>query len=157
MSGYRSKSARRDASPTNLKNLLAGNTSLHALHRHAAEVSQLQNALWPFLPPSLRPHCKLANYRDSTLFLHADSPVWAAKARHASPQILHTARVRCKISARKLVVRVRWTPNPAASTKPVNALGKAASIHLEQAAEHCPDPDIAATLQRIARRRSTKS
>ncbi len=154
MSGYRSKSARQDASPTNLKNLLAGNTSLHALHRHAAEVFQLQNALWPYLPPSLRPHCKLANYRDSTLFMHADSPVWAAKARHASPQILHTARVRCKISVRKLVVRVRWTPQPATTIAVGKTLGKTASEHLEQAAEHCPDPDIAATLQRIARRKA---
>lgn len=153
MAAFRSKSARRrDASPTDLKNLLAGNSSLAALQQHAISVAKLKNALWPFLPPSLRPHCELANYRDYTLYLHANSPLWAAKARHASPQILHAARQRCKISVRKLVVRIR----PAAvenreDRRPKQVIGSV-SRHLKQAADWIDDPELAVIMRRIARR-----
>ncbi|MEM1089588.1 MAG: DUF721 domain-containing protein [Pseudomonadota bacterium] len=153
MAAFRSNGPRRrDAAPTRLKRLFSDSSPLAALQEHARGIAMLKNALWPYLPPSIRPHCDLANYRDSTLFIHADSPLWAAKVRHASPQILHAARQRCKTPARKLVVRVRWPHSKAGAQRSQKKLIGRVTEHLEQASEHVDDPELAAIMQRIARR-----
>ncbi len=112
----------------------------------------MKSALWPFLPPSLRTRCELANFRDSTLLFVADSPLWAARLRHASPQILHAARQRCKIPATKL--RVRVVPKPGAEDRTVcsRRLSDAAREHLRRAAETIADEELAKQLKDLAER-----
>ncbi len=111
----------------------------------------MKSALWPFLLPSLRSHCELANLRDSTLFFVADSSLWAARLRHTSPQILHAARERCKIDATRLKVRVE--PKPAApDQKPRRRLSARAREVLRQAAETMNDEELARALAALAER-----
>ncbi len=125
--------------------------SLKALREHIRIVAAMKSALWPFLPPSLRSHCELANFRDSTLWFVADSPVWAARLRHASPQILHAARHRCKIGGAKL--RVRAVPDSqVSSARTPKRLSKAAREHLSQAAATMDDEELARRLKELAER-----
>lgn len=142
----------RQNRPAQLSRFSAADSHLNALMERASALSSLEASLWPYLPPSIRAHCKLANFRDSTLYLTADSPLWAARVRHTSPQILHAARQRCKIPARALRVRVQWAPPrppPRATRKP---LSPAARDHLRQAATTQNDPEIAAIMRRLAER-----
>jgi len=61
----------------------------------------IQRALWLdalgkqlhcHLPPILAQHCQLANVRDNCLVFLVDSPIWHAKLRLASHQLIHAAQ-----------------------------------------------------------------
>lgn len=83
----------------------------------------------------------------------ARSPVWAAKLRHTSPEILHAAVNLCKIDVGELVVRVDPGHWPKASHKRKRGVSKVVAEHLETVAEGITDSELKDQLERLAKRR----
>ena len=143
---------RRDGKPEKLGRVFAQEAKLGALSKRAGSLQAAKAALWPYLPPSSRQHCDLANIRDSTLYIVADSPVWAARLRHTSRQILHAARDRCKIPVTGIKVRISPRSTPKRPRRQPKQLSDRARDHLKAAAETTSDPDLAKILKRIGKR-----
>jgi len=81
--------------------------------------------LRPHLPPSLAAHARLANVDGSKLVFVVDSPVWHARLRLASSDLLDAARS-VGLDVSELVVKTTLRPlhpetrvQPAATTAPL--------------------------------------
>lgn len=60
--------------------------------RHAMKLDALEQQLRPCLPPALAEHCRLANITGDRLVFIVDSPVWNARLRLASNELIEVAR-----------------------------------------------------------------
>jgi hypothetical protein len=60
--------------------------------RHALKLDALEQQLRPCLPPALAEHCRLANITGDRLIFVVDSPVWNARLRLASTELIEVAR-----------------------------------------------------------------
>jgi hypothetical protein len=60
--------------------------------RHAMRLDALEQQLRPCLPPALAEHCRLANITGDRLVFVVDSPVWNARLRLASAELVEVAR-----------------------------------------------------------------
>lgn len=119
------------------------------LHK-ADQLERLQDRLQQWLPPALVPHVQLANLREGRLVLTADSSIWASKLRYLSPDLLRqlqTAGWDCQ----RIEVKVApvFAPPPVIKTK--RSISDSARRLLIQTARHIDDPEIAATLEKLAR------
>ncbi|MDJ0655333.1 MAG: DUF721 domain-containing protein [Xanthomonadales bacterium] len=129
---------------------MAESDPLKALKDHGRATQAIKAALWPHLPHTARQHCDLANFRDSTLFLVTDSPVWAARLRHMSRQILHAARQRCKIPATRIKVRISPILDREVARRQPRELPEGVRRHFSQVAETVDDPELAAVFRRMS-------
>jgi len=84
--------------------------------RHALGLDALDHQLRPFLPPGLAAHARLANVADGRLVFLVDSPVWHARLRLASDDLLDAARS-VGLEVREVAIRTTSQPiNPPART-----------------------------------------
>ena len=60
--------------------------------RRALWLDGLDRQLRPLLPPTLAPHARLANFERGRLVFVVDAPVWRAKLRLATLELLDAAR-----------------------------------------------------------------
>ncbi len=60
--------------------------------RHAMKLDALEQQLRPCLPFPLSEHCRLANITGDRLVFVVDSPVWNARLRLASAELIEVAR-----------------------------------------------------------------
>ena len=125
MSGSRSGSSkppgpRAPAPPRNaLDALFAGGTADPL--RRALWLDALEQRLRPHLPPGLSAHARFANVDGGKLVFLVDSPVWKARLRLASAELLDAARS-VGLQCGEVVVKVATTPlepAPPASRRPV--------------------------------------
>jgi hypothetical protein len=131
MSGSRSSNAPpgpRPKAPTGPR------VALEALFAGAA-ADPIRRALWldaldqrlrPHLPPSLAAHARLANVNGVQLVFLVDSPVWSARLRLATPELLDAARS-VGLDVTQVVIRTATRspdPNP---TSPRGALPMSAA------------------------------
>ena len=113
--------------------------------RHALGLDALDRQLRPLLPPGLAAHVRLANVVDGRLVFLADSPVWHARLRLASDELLDAARsvgldVReVAIRATSQPIRPAPQPPPQAASRPAGP-GPAAQEAFRAALETLADP-----------------
>ena len=88
--------------------------------RRALWLDALEHRLRPHLPPALAPHARLANVDGGKLVFLVDSPVWRARLRFASAELLDAARS-IGLQCNEVVVKAATTPlsaNPPAPRSP---------------------------------------
>lgn len=88
--------------------------------RRALWLDALEQRLRPHLPPSLAAHARLANVEGARLVFLVDSPVWRARLRLASAELLDAARVvglQCDEVVVKTATAPLW-PDPPAPRRP---------------------------------------
>lgn len=89
--------------------------------RRALWLDALERRLRPHLPPALAAHARFANVDGGRLVFLVDSPVWKARLRLASTELLDAARS-VGLACDEVVVKVATTPlapAPPASRRPV--------------------------------------
>lgn len=118
------------------------------------------------LPEPLGDHCSDASLSGGTLTLFVDSPAWATRIRFLKDDL---ARSIASQDIVKVLVQVRATGGTRVGRGPLDpprrsgSRGAAAGLtaktaeHLLAAAEEMPDPALADTLRRLARRRAPAS
>lgn len=116
----KSERAKRPAGPQKaLDALFAGGTADPL--RRALWLDALEQRLRPHLPPSLAAHARFANVEGARLVFLVDSPVWRARLRLASAELLDAARVvglQCDEVVVKTVTSPLW-PDPPAPRRPI--------------------------------------
>ncbi|RZA16559.1 MAG: DUF721 domain-containing protein [Lysobacteraceae bacterium] len=126
MPGSRSKPPGDSAPPSGpraaLDALLVG--SAGGTLRRAQWLDALDQLLRPYLPPAMAAHARLANVRGDKLVFVVDAPVWHAKLRLATQELVDAARSIglevTGVSARTTTQPLR-PASPAATRTPMSA------------------------------------
>lgn len=78
------------------------------LAAHARNIMSLGDSIHEFLGTPLNLHCRIENFTEQIVVVHADSPVWLARLRYLAPQLLDFLRTDCgKTHLNDLVLRVK--------------------------------------------------
>jgi len=144
----------RQSSVTNVDDLLSrGEGTLAPLLRHARRLREVERDVLGTLDRALRPHCRVANVRDDTLVLDADSPVWASRLRYQTAELLERLPCREALGIRRVRVRVRpaHAPPGAAAPRPRRLSPTAAALIYSVARTVDPGP-LRRALLRLASR-----
>jgi hypothetical protein len=94
--------------------------------RRALWLDALDQRLRPCLPPSLAAHVRLANVNGAKLVFLVDSPVWHARLRLATSELLDAARS-VGLDATDVVIRTRTHPSGPGPAAPRAALPMSAA------------------------------
>ena len=138
----------------NIVQLLMRNAdSLQAVFTNCQRLETLNRAVQRCLPAPLNQHCQVANLRDNTLILHADSSAWALKLRYSSRILLQQL---CQHGIKGVnIVEVKVKPHNAAITRPEKTkpayMSKKTAHLLDNIALDITDNHLKMALQRLAR------
>ena len=88
--------------------------------RRAMWLDELDRRLSPFLPPSLSAHARLANIDGDRLVYLVDSPIWHARLRLASNELIDAARSLGLDVTRFVVRTTRQMPGAQARREPAS-------------------------------------
>jgi hypothetical protein len=138
-------------------NALLGKTEVARLLTRARTLRKLDAELHDLVPPPLNEHCRILSVRDGTLVLAADSPVWAARLRFQSSQLVKQLSNARTVNLRTVRVCVRHPESRHAAT-PARKHIPVSRKHthtLKQAAREVTDPGLRAALLKLARHQTT--
>jgi len=145
----------RSNKPFRIGNLLERSEVSRLLSR-ARALGELDVLMHKLIPSPLNEHCRVLAMRDDTLVLAADSPVWAARLRYQSSQLVKQLSGVSSVKLRTVQVRVRASEQPPDGRlkhirQPVSGRN---SMALKQAARSVTDAGLKAALLRLASRRT---
>lgn len=146
MSDSKSSSSGSSRLPRNALDALFADAAADPLRR-ALWLDALELRLRPRLPPSLATHARLANIDGGKLVFLVDSPVWRARLRLASAELLDAARsvgLDCDELIVKTTTQPLW-PDPPASRRPLpmsEAAREALRAALDSLDDARPDPPV---------------
>ena len=143
----------------NIVQLLVGNAdSLQAVFAHSQRLETLNHAVRGCLPAPLNQHCQVANLRDNTLVLHADSSAWALKLRYSSRTLLQQLHQHGLQGLNALEVKVRpdnIIDSSLRSPRPEKVrhahMSRGTAQLLDSIAADITDAPLKVALQRLAR------
>ena len=143
--------------PLQVKKLLGG-SQYSRLVSQARALLGLDGLIQELLPDALKTHCRVLSVRDETLVLAADSPVWAARLKFHSSQLVKQLNRQQTVKLRTVRIRVR-PPEKQLETERRNTplkLGINSATALRQAADSISDPDLKSALLRLANRQFSR-
>lgn len=121
----------------------------HRVLQKAQRLQQMQTQLSQLLPADLAPHVTLTNLRGSLLLLSADSNAWAMRLRYLCPDLLAQLRQKGWPCQRiDIKVATGYAPPPAPTVQ--RKLSPTARQLLRQTAQHLDNPELAASLKKLA-------
>jgi hypothetical protein len=138
-------------------NTLLGKTEVARLLSRARALEKLDAELHDLVPPPLNDHCRILSVRDGTLVLAADSPVWAARLRFQSSQLVKQLSNARNVNLRTVRVCVRPPESRRAATPARKRIPvpRKHSHTLKQAAREVTDPGLRAALLKLASHHKT--
>jgi hypothetical protein len=120
-------------------NKLFDSGRLAELHARASDLRKMDILLAELLPAPLNAHCRILSIRNTVMALAADSPVWAARLRFQSPQLVK--QLARHLSAKRYTIHVRVRPPetalPLQPHKPVIRPGRQGIALLRLANRNC--------------------
>ncbi len=145
--------------------LTTSNGDLQSLLEHAHYLQALTRILREAIDPILAEHITVANIRENTAVVAADSPAWLSKIRYMAPTILAILKQQSGLAdLHKIQFKVQppidpATPDQADYEQKTRraALSPASSKILESAAQGIHDPDLANALRRLSRQKNKQS
>lgn len=124
---------------------------LGSLLAQSKRLTQTEHLIKMAIPAPCCKHCQLASYRNGTLYLHADSAVWATRLRYQQQDIINQLAVSNDFSGIKHIkisVRPRLGKNEIHHrARPIST---ASLAHLREIAEQMGDSPIADALRHLA-------
>ena len=128
-------------------------SSLQHILDHARVLEQLTRRLRRHLEPALAPHCQVANYREGTLVISTDSPVWATRLRYQLPQLRRQLAADHSLQGLSDIrLRVRPASRPLREQlPPPEPLSRDSALLISGIAESISDPGLRSALLRFAR------
>ena len=135
-------------------NLLASSASglQHVLEK-AAILDQLTRDLRDSLAAPLNQHVSVANIRQNTLVIAADSSAWVTRARYQAPGILKLIRQKTGLKQlTKIHFKVIDTQHVEAEVQSRHpSMTEGTSLLLESTAQGIADPVLKAAIRRLSR------
>jgi hypothetical protein len=131
-------------------------SEISRLLSRARAFGELDALVQELIPSPLNAHCRVLAVRDDILVVAADSPVWAARLRYQSPQLVKQLSGVSSVKIRTVQVRVRASePSPDSRMTPIRQpVSVSNSMALKQAARSVTDAGLKAALLRLAGRRT---
>jgi hypothetical protein len=138
--------------------LSAQNASLQSLLERASAIDEINRSLLQFLPSPLNEHICLANIRDDTAVLLADSGAWLSRVRYLDPEILKFLKQKPGLARiKKLQFKIQ-PPSPLPENHPSRpSLSESAAELLISTAKGIDDPKLKAALHNLSRRHQKPS
>jgi hypothetical protein len=145
----------RSNKPFRIGSLLERSEVSRLLSR-ARALGELDALVHELIPSPLNKHCRVLSVRDDTLVVAADSPVWAARLRYQSSQLVKQLSGVSSEKLRTVQVRVRASEQrPGSGITPIRQpVSGRNSMTLKQAARSVTDAGLKAALLRLASRRT---
>ncbi len=136
-----------------LGNVATERTALSSLLRQAAALRALEDALRQNLPEPLNQHVQVARIdAPAVLVLVTDAAVWATQLRYRTAEVLEALARAGGIACHKVEIKIA----PLSASPPLSApqppLPAAAAQFIRHTAAHIDDAELAAALERLARR-----
>jgi len=122
----------------------------------AAILDQLTRDLRASLPAPLNQHVSVANIRENTLIIGANSSAWITRVRYLAPSILKLIRQKTGLKELNKVhfkVITAQSPEPESHSRQPN-MSKGTSLLLESTAKGVVDQTLKAALRRLSRNAS---
>jgi hypothetical protein len=143
----------RSNKPLRITKLL-GRTEISRLLSRARALRELDERVHELIPAPLNDHCRILSLRDDILTLAADSPVWAARLRFHTTQLVKQLSDDQTVNLRTVRVCVRPQERSAVtrSASGKSLISKKNSHTLKQGARKVTDPELKAALERLASR-----
>lgn len=137
--------------PSRIGKVISGSPHAKLLLR-ARVLMALDAQLHELLPAPLNEHCSVLNFRDTTLVLAADSPVWAARLRFHTAQLVKQLSGHQTVTVRTVRIRVQPPSKPHTPEHRPAASGPSArgAAVIRQAASSISDPELKSALLRLA-------
>ncbi|MGA7802596.1 MAG: DciA family protein [Gammaproteobacteria bacterium] len=140
-----------NGSPTQLAQILR--TGAGRLWAETERRLRLTGELHGQLPPVLHPHCQVVALSRDSVVLATDSPVWAARLRYYTPQILKHFAQRNDVNPRTVRVRILPRTEPRQAAVPNQPILSTQNCKLlRQAADGIDHPQLQKALRRLATR-----
>lgn len=135
------------------KILATQSSGLHTLLERAQYLQNLTQALRESLEPMLAEHVAIANLKEHTVVLTADSPAWLTQLRYQAPELL---RILQQLPGLRSVSKVQLkiqAPSSAPVSKPPRHISLSANNAqlLESAAASTHDTALADALFRLSK------
>lgn len=145
----------RSNKPFRIGSLLERSEISRLLSR-ARALGELDALVHELTPSPLNAHCRVLAVRDDILVVAADSPVWAARLRYQSSQLVKQLSGVSSVKLRTVQVRVRASEqSPECRITPIRKpVSGRNSMALKQAARSVTDAGLKAALLRLAARRT---
>ena len=127
---------------------------LQSLLEQAHYLQALTRLLREAFDPVLAEHITVANIRENTAIVAADTPAWLSKIRYMAPTILAILKQQSGLTDLcKIQFKVQPPVEPATPDKEIRraSLSSASSKVLESAASGIHDPELASALRRLSR------
>jgi len=141
--------------------LTTSNGDLKSLLEQAHHLQALTRVLREAIDPILSEHITIANIRENTAIVTADTPAWLSKIRYMAPTILATLQQSGLTELRKIQFKVQPPIDPLAPDHVDNeqkkrhaVLSSASSKVLESAASGVHDPGLANALRRLSKQKN---
>lgn len=132
MSDFKPKPTRPPSSPLPALDALLAEPAGDPIRR-AMWLDGLDRRLRPLLPDPLAAHARLANFENGRLVFVVDSPVWRARLRLATPELIDAARSLGLAAAELVIKTAPVMPRPMQVTRPAIALSAAARLAFQTA------------------------
>ena len=134
--------------------LTTSSGDLQSLLEQAHYLQALTRVLREVIDPVLADHITVANIRENTAVVAADTPAWLSKIRYMAPTILAILKQQSGLAdLRKIQFKVQPPTEPAIPDQEIRraSLSSASSKVLESAASGVHDPGLASALRRLSR------
>jgi hypothetical protein len=133
--------------------LAAKSDKLQSLLDRAAILDGINQRLLRLLPPPLNQHVCLANIREDSAVIMADSSAWLTRARYQGPEILKLLRQEPGLERiKKLHFKIRPLTQHAEYPTSRPQLSENAAELLISTAKVIDDPELKAALHKLSRR-----
>lgn len=135
--------------------LISPATGLHTILEKAAILQQLTQTLRSSLSEPLNQHICVANIRNNTLVIGADSPAWVTRIRFHSADILKQMRQETGLTQLSKVhfKVIRSSTQGSDFVSSPNSLPESAASLLQSTAQRISDKELKAAIERLSRNR----
>ena len=144
----------KKVTPTHFRRLIARPPAdLALLLAHVETLQRVSRRVHQCIPPLLQGHCRVANYKNHVLILHAETPAWTTRVRFLLPE-LQKKLADNSLFENLTEIQVRTEPQSAERAAPQRrvAISSASAAVVKSLAEGIPDPALQAALLRLANR-----
>jgi len=139
-------------------NELLSEGSLGSLLTRSRFLQQLTRTVHPYLDPTLKNHCQVANFRDNVLVLQVNTPARSTRLRYQVPELINALRQVPELSGlRKIdihIAPVDQVSTPVLNVRP-SPSGQTISV-INETANQLNDDGLKAALLRLSRNMNKK-
>jgi len=133
--------------------LINKDSDLKRLYQHTKLLLKLNKCLYNILDEPLNQHCRIANFDNTILTILADSPVWSARLRFNTSNILIRMRTDFGLDTLKTIrIKIRPIDIPVYTKHRKFILSSVASEFINQAANTITDEKLRSSLFNLAKR-----